>query len=78
MKDPLSTQDATIVAATHVGVIGGGQLGLMTAEAAHALGFAGVTVLDPTPQAPASAVAQQIIGSLKDPAALPAIPPCFL
>lgn len=70
MKDPLSTQDATIVAATHVGVIGGGQLGLMTAEAAHALGFAGVTVLDPTPQAPASAVAQQIIGSLKDPAAL--------
>lgn len=34
------------------------------------MGYASVTVLDPTPQCPASVVAEQIVGNLKDPAAL--------
>src|SRR5690242_850617 len=59
-----------IIRSTRIGIIGGGQLGLMTGEAARAMGYAAVTVLDPTPQCPASAVANQIVGSLKDPAAL--------
>ena len=66
----LNTQDAAITASTRVGIIGGGQLGLMTAEAARAMQYANVTVLDPTVQSPASIVAEQIVGSLKDPQAL--------
>ncbi len=66
----LSEQEAAITASTRVGIIGGGQLGLMTAEAARAMNYAGVTVLDPTPQSPASIVAEQIVGGLKDPQAL--------
>ncbi|HYU71196.1 MAG TPA: ATP-grasp domain-containing protein, partial [Ktedonobacteraceae bacterium] len=66
----LSEQEAAITASTRVGIIGGGQLGLMTAEAARAMNYAGVTVLDPTPQSPASIVAEQVVGSLKDPLAL--------
>ncbi|HEV2654748.1 MAG TPA: hypothetical protein VGT82_07310, partial [Ktedonobacteraceae bacterium] len=65
-----SEQEAALTASTRVGIIGGGQLGLMTAEAARAMNYAGVTVLDPTPQCPASLVAEQIVGSLKDPQAL--------
>ncbi len=34
------------------------------------MGYASVIVLDPTPQCPASSVAEQIVGNLKDPAAL--------
>lgn len=59
-----------MTAATRIGIIGGGQLGLMISEAARQMGYAQVTVLDPTPACPASTVAEQIIGSLKDPAAL--------
>lgn len=59
-----------MTAATRIGIIGGGQLGLMIAEAAREMGYAQVTVLDPTPACPASTVAEQIVGSLKDPAAL--------
>jgi 5-(carboxyamino)imidazole ribonucleotide synthase len=70
LEQKLTSQEAEIVASTRIGIIGGGQLGLMTSEAARAMGYAGVTVLDPTPQSPASSVAQQIVGSLKDPAAL--------
>lgn len=70
MVYPLSQQEAALVARTRIGIIGGGQLGLMTAEAARAMGYTRVTVLDPTPSAPASAAAEQIVGSLKDPAAL--------
>lgn len=70
MEQKLTPQEAEIVASTRIGIIGGGQLGLMTSEAARAMGYAAVTVLDPTPQCPASSVAQQIVGSLKDPAAL--------
>jgi 5-(carboxyamino)imidazole ribonucleotide synthase len=50
-----------------IGIVGGGQLGRMLTEAAHPLGFR-VTVLDPTPDAPATrAGAEQILGGLHDP-----------
>jgi 5-(carboxyamino)imidazole ribonucleotide synthase len=56
MGRPLETPDLTL------GVVGGGQLGRMLAEAAGPLGV-DVVVLDPTPEAPASAVARdQIVG----------------
>ena len=63
-------QEAAIIAQTRIGIIGGGQLGLMLSEAAHKMGFASVIVLDPTPDCPASVVAEQIVGSLKDEQAL--------
>ncbi len=70
MEQRLTPQEAEIVASTRIGIIGGGQLGLMTSEAAREMGYAAVTVLDPTPQSPASVAARQIVGSLRDPAAL--------
>lgn len=49
-----------------IGIVGGGQLGRMLADAAHKLGF-NVVVLDPTLNSPASQVAdKQIIGSFKN------------
>jgi 5-(carboxyamino)imidazole ribonucleotide synthase len=49
-----------------LGIAGGGQLGRMLADAAHTLGFR-VVVLDPTPNSPASQVAdEQIVGDYKD------------
>jgi len=49
-----------------LGVVGGGQLGRMLAEAAAPLGVE-VIVLDPTPACPASAVARdQIVGEFDD------------
>lgn len=52
-----------------LGVVGGGQLGRMLGEAASPLGV-DVVVLDPTPNCPASRVAEQIEGELDDPAAV--------
>ncbi|MFD1599803.1 5-(carboxyamino)imidazole ribonucleotide synthase [Halobellus rarus] len=50
-----------------LGVVGGGQLGRMLAEAAAPLGVE-VVVLDPTPECPASPVARdQIVGDFDDP-----------
>ena len=49
-----------------IGIVGGGQLGRMLAQAAHTLGFY-VTILDPTPNSPAGQVSDaQIVGSVKD------------
>lgn len=49
-----------------IGIVGGGQLGRMLAQAAHKLEFK-VIVLDPTPNSPAGQVAdEQIVGSFKD------------
>ena len=70
MQHMLTDQEAAIVSSTRIGIIGGGQLGLMIAEAAHVMGYARITVLDPTPNCPASLVAEQIVGSLKDPLAI--------
>ncbi|SHG82060.1 5-(carboxyamino)imidazole ribonucleotide synthase [Halobaculum gomorrense] len=52
-----------------LGVVGGGQLGRMLAEAASPLGV-DVVVLDPTPACPASRVAEQIEGPFDDPDAV--------
>ena len=50
-----------------LGVVGGGQLGRMLAEAAAPLGVE-VVVADPTPDCPASAVARdQLVGDFDDP-----------
>src|SRR5215472_17396527 len=68
--NPTQTQEADIIHSTRIGIIGGGQLGLMLSEAARTMGFASVTVLDPIPHCPASSVAEQIVGSLKDPQSL--------
>lgn len=70
MSEIQQNEEKDIIARTRIGIIGGGQLGLMLSEAAHAMGFPSVTVLDPTPNSPASAVATQIEGSLQDPSAL--------
>ncbi|WP_268952148.1 5-(carboxyamino)imidazole ribonucleotide synthase [Salinigranum halophilum] len=48
-----------------LGVVGGGQLGRMLAEAAAPLGVS-VVVLDPTPECPASVAADQVVGSFDD------------
>lgn len=49
-----------------IGIVGGGQLGRMLAQAAQKLGFK-VIVLDPTEGSPAGLIAdKQIIGSFKD------------
>ena len=53
-----------------LGVVGGGQLGRMLAEAAAPLGVE-LVVLDPTPECPASPVARdQIVGEFDDEAAV--------
>lgn len=53
-----------------LGVIGGGQLGLYFARAAHALGYR-VAVLDPDPASPAMAAADEgVVAAYDDPAAL--------
>ncbi len=52
-----------------VGIVGGGQLARMMAEAAPALGLE-LTVLDPTPGAPASDFASQIVAHYDDRSAL--------
>ncbi len=52
-----------------LGVVGGGQLGRMLAEAAAPLGV-DVVVLDPTPECPASRVADQVEGAFDDPDAV--------
>lgn len=55
---------------THIGIVGGGQLGRMLALAALPMGLR-VTVVDPTPGCPAAQVgAAQVVGALDDPAAL--------
>ena len=56
-----------------LGVVGGGQLGRMLAEAAAPLGVA-VVVLDPTPDCPAAPVARdQVVGGFDDPDAFEAL-----
>ncbi len=52
-----------------VGVLGAGQLGRMLALAGYPLGLR-FRFLDPTPESPASHVAEQVVGDYGDPAAL--------
>ncbi|WP_152040458.1 5-(carboxyamino)imidazole ribonucleotide synthase [Salinigranum salinum] len=58
--------DSPTVPGPTLGVVGGGQLGRMLAEAAAPLGV-DVVVLDPTPDCPASVAADQILGAFDDP-----------
>jgi 5-(carboxyamino)imidazole ribonucleotide synthase len=49
-----------------IGILGGGQLGRMLGQAAHSMGYR-IAVLDPYPDCPAAAVADQlVIGSYDD------------
>jgi 5-(carboxyamino)imidazole ribonucleotide synthase len=54
---------------TRVGIVGGGQLGMMLAEAGARIGIE-CTTLDPTPDSPASRVARAIVGAYDDEVAL--------
>jgi 5-(carboxyamino)imidazole ribonucleotide synthase len=65
-SDSDSTSIAAAVPGPTLGVVGGGQLGRMLAEAASPLGV-DVVVLDPTPECPASVTADQVVGSFDDP-----------
>lgn len=63
----LSVSDQARIRCTRIGVIGGGQLGLMLAEAAQAMGFAAFTIIDPTPDCPAHDLAtHHLIGAFDD------------
>ncbi|MEX2442095.1 MAG: ATP-grasp domain-containing protein [Alkalispirochaeta sp.] len=64
MNEPRETFD--------IGIVGGGQLGLMLTEAAIPLGLR-TLVLDPDPKCPAAMVAPVLTGELTDPAALTAL-----
>ena len=60
---------AAILPGATIGILGGGQLGRMTALAARELGY-GVAVLDPDPDCAARGVADRVvIGAFDDPAA---------
>ncbi len=60
------TQDIFPYPIKRIGIIGGGQLGKMSAQAAKQMGFY-VTILDPTPKCPAAHIADaQIVGNLYD------------
>ena len=60
------TPDSASLPGPTLGVVGGGQLGRMLAEAAAPLGV-DLVVLDPTPDCPASVAADQVVGSFDDP-----------
>ncbi|PSQ60070.1 5-(carboxyamino)imidazole ribonucleotide synthase [Halobacteriales archaeon SW_7_71_33] len=63
----MTASDTGRSAAATLGVVGGGQLGRMLAEAAAPLGVE-VVVLDPTPRCPASTVARdQVVAEFDDP-----------
>ena len=62
-KAPDPGSGASAAAPFTVGILGGGQLARMTADAARRLGIATV-VIDPEPDAPAGQVTRQIVGPL--------------
>ncbi|KAK9819561.1 hypothetical protein WJX81_003984 [Elliptochloris bilobata] len=65
-KHSTAISDVGLPRAAVVGVLGGGQLGKMLATEAAKMGVR-VKVLDPTPDCPASVVAEQMLGSFRDP-----------
>jgi len=61
---------SAILPPARLGILGGGQLGLLLAETARAMGYR-ITVLDPSPSAPARALADTFLcAEYEDPAAL--------
>lgn len=68
-KHQVSNIDRTLLPGSTIGILGGGQLGRMTAMAARSFGYR-VVAMDPSPACPASYVADRIIqGSWDDPEA---------
>jgi len=63
MPDPSASPPAVPCAPLRVGILGGGQLARMTADAARRLGLDTV-VIDPQEDAPAGQVTRQIVGPL--------------
>lgn len=62
----LQGDDNILIMKNRIGIIGGGQLGMMMAQSAKAMGFY-VTVLDPTPQSPAGQVVdKQVVADFND------------
>ncbi|KAK9811859.1 hypothetical protein WJX72_011292 [[Myrmecia] bisecta] len=68
-KHSTAIGDVGLPRAAVVGVLGGGQLGKMLALEAVKMGVK-IRVLDPTPECPASSVAEQTLGSFRDPEAV--------
>ncbi|MFF2885599.1 5-(carboxyamino)imidazole ribonucleotide synthase [Paenibacillus sp. NPDC057967] len=60
-----SLHDKTILPGATVGILGGGQLGRMLANAGSAMGYRFVA-LDPTPDSPMGQVAEQIVAAYDD------------
>ncbi|REK74861.1 5-(carboxyamino)imidazole ribonucleotide synthase [Paenibacillus paeoniae] len=60
-----SSNAATILPGATIGILGGGQLGRMLANAGSAMGYRFVA-LDPTPDAPMGQVADQIVAAYND------------
>lgn len=60
-----STDGRIILPGSTIGILGGGQLGRMLANAGSAMGYRFV-VLDPTPDSPAGQVAEQIMAAYDD------------
>jgi 5-(carboxyamino)imidazole ribonucleotide synthase len=68
-RDPAPASVAAPAPPFTVGILGGGQLARMTADAARTLGVPTI-VIDPEPESPAGQVTRQIVGPLADGAAL--------
>lgn len=61
----IAAEAKVILPGSTVGILGGGQLGRMIANAGSALGYRFIT-LDPTPDAPCGQVAEQIVAGYDD------------
>ncbi|WP_028612391.1 5-(carboxyamino)imidazole ribonucleotide synthase [Paenibacillus harenae] len=61
----LKQQPKTVLPGSTIGILGGGQLGRMMANAGSAMGYRFVA-MDPTPDAPAGQVAEQITAAYDD------------
>lgn len=61
----IAAEAKVILPGSAVGILGGGQLGRMIANAGSALGYRFIT-LDPTPDAPCGQVAEQIVAGYDD------------
>ncbi|QHT59312.1 5-(carboxyamino)imidazole ribonucleotide synthase [Paenibacillus lycopersici] len=65
MSKTVGSEAKTILPGATVGILGGGQLGRMMANAGSAMGYRFVA-LDPTPDAPCGQVARQIVAAYDD------------
>ncbi|GFN33289.1 N5-carboxyaminoimidazole ribonucleotide synthase [Paenibacillus curdlanolyticus] len=61
----MQDRKTTLLPGSTIGILGGGQLGRMMAQAGNAMGYRFVA-LDPTPDAPCGQVAEQIVAAYDD------------